>query len=482
MLRQRARIIAACLFTLDLALVSTAFFLSFWLRSSLLPALGLMPTHLYPLRLYLPLLPIVLILWGSLLLRFNLYHSQRTTSLLEEGWDVIRACIASTLLWVLIIYSLRLDEKLLADDRISRLWVLLFVALACLLLLARMVTIRMTARWVRSHGYNYRTVLIAGASDAARDVANSIEQHPYWGYQILGFVSENSENGSDLADRYPNLGKLEEIPEIVEQQVVDEVIFALHRQELNRLEGLLLQLEEQGVRARLALNLFPHTSARVEVGTLDDLPLLTYSTAPSSELRLLGKRVTDVGISLVLLALGLPAMLFIAAAIRLLYGGSIFYRQTRCGLHGRQFTLVKFRTMVENAEQQKSALAHLNEMNGPVFKMKRDPRVTRLGRLLRRLSLDELPQLWNVLKGDMSLVGPRPPVPQEVSAYERWQKRRLSMRPGLTCLWQIRGRNDVDFDRWIELDLEYIDNWSPLLDFKILAKTIPVVLSGRGAS
>ncbi len=138
--------------------------------------------------------------------------------------------------------------------------------------------------------------------------------------------------------------------------------------------------------------------------------------------------------------------------------------------------------MVENADSQQAELAHLNEMTGPVFKVKSDPRVTGIGRLLRRLSLDELPQLWNVLRGDMSLVGPRPPVPQEVSAYERWQRRRLSMRPGLTCLWQIHGRNEIDFDRWIELDLEYIDNWSPLLDLKILAKTIPVVLTGRGAS
>ena len=168
--------------------------------------------------------------------------------------------------------------------------------------------------------------------------------------------------------------------------------------------------------------------------------------------------------------------------IKAVYGGTVLYRQTRCGLHGRRFTLFKFRTMVEDAEQQQRHLSHLNEMDGPVFKMKRDPRVTRLGRWLRRLSLDELPQLWNVLKGDMSLVGPRPPVPQEVSAYQRWQRRRLSMRPGLTCLWQIQGRNDLDFDRWMELDLEYIDNWSPLLDIKILAKTIPVVLTGRGAS
>jgi lipopolysaccharide/colanic/teichoic acid biosynthesis glycosyltransferase len=151
-------------------------------------------------------------------------------------------------------------------------------------------------------------------------------------------------------------------------------------------------------------------------------------------------------------------------------------------LNGRLFTLYKFRTMVENAEAQRAKLLHLNEMNGPVFKLRRDPRVTVLGRFLRRFSLDELPQLVNVIRGDMSLVGPRPPIPEEVAKYQRWQRRRLSMKPGLTCLWQISGRNEVDFDRWMELDLEYIDSWSPSLDFKILLKTIPVVLSGRGAS
>ncbi len=175
-------------------------------------------------------------------------------------------------------------------------------------------------------------------------------------------------------------------------------------------------------------------------------------------------------------------MAAIALAIRLTSSGQVLFRQVRCGLNGRRFTLYKFRTMVEDAERRRPELHHLNEMDGPVFKVRRDPRVTRLGRLLRRYSLDELPQLWNVLSGTMSLVGPRPAIPEEVAQYQRWQRRRLSMRPGLTCLWQISGRNDLDFDRWMELDLEYIDSWSPLLDLKILARTVPVVLSGRGAS
>jgi exopolysaccharide biosynthesis polyprenyl glycosylphosphotransferase len=482
MLKERARIIAGSLFTVDLLLVAGSYFLSFWIRSRVLPSLGIAETHLYPLKLYLPLLPAILVIWGGLLLRYNLYHSQRTTLLQDEAWDIVRVCAIGTLLLILLIYSFRIDERLLGPDKISRLWIFLFVVLSCLFLLARMVLVRLTARSVRLEGYNYRTVLIAGINTTALRIAESIQSHPYWGYRILGFVRETTTGGeaNSAGDRV--LGSLEDIPQIVEDHPVDEVIFALDRQQLDRLENLLLGLEEQGIKTRLALNLFPHAKARVEVGTLDELPVLTYSTTPSSEIALLGKRMMDVAISLVLLAVAWPLMLVIATLLKLLDGGSVLYRQTRCGLHGRRFTLYKFRTMVENADSRQAELAHLNEMTGPVFKVRSDPRVTGIGRLLRRLSLDELPQLWNVLRGDMSLVGPRPPVPQEVSAYQRWQRRRLSMRPGLTCLWQIHGRNEIDFDRWIELDLEYIDNWSPLLDLKILAKTIPVVLTGRGAS
>jgi len=190
----------------------------------------------------------------------------------------------------------------------------------------------------------------------------------------------------------------------------------------------------------------------------------------------------DLLLSAVALGLALPVIFGVALAIKLGEGGAVLFRQRRCGLNGRIFTLYKFRTMVENAEARRLEVAHLNEMGGPVFKAPNDPRVTRLGRFLRRFSLDELPQLWNVLRGDMSLVGPRPPIPEEVARYQRWQRRRLAMKPGITCLWQVSGRNSLDFDRWIALDLHYIDNWSPWLDLKILARTLPVVLSGRGAS
>ncbi len=264
--------------------------------------------------------------------------------------------------------------------------------------------------------------------------------------------------------------------------VIDEVIFAVSRRDLDRFEDLVLALQEQGVLTRFALDFFPHTQAKIRLEELDGVPLVTFSTSPNGTLSLAFKRLIDVALSALLLALAAPIVVFVATAIRISSQGAVLFRQTRCGLNGRRFTLYKFRTMVEDAEERRHEVAHLNEMDGPVFKARNDPRVTALGRFLRKFSLDELPQLWNVLKGDMSLVGPRPPIPEEVEQYQRWQRRRLAMRPGLTCLWQVSGRNQLDFEQWMRLDLQYIDSWSPWLDFKILAKTVPVVLSGRGAS
>ncbi len=484
MLKERARILAVVIFLLDLSLIAGAFLLAFALRSSILPHVApkTFQSPLHPVWAYLPLLPLALAIWGALLLLSGRYRSHRTVALIDEAWAIVRVCATGAVVFTLILYLGRLDDRLLPGDRISRSWVFLFAFLSCLLLLAEKVAIRMTSRYVRVHGFNYRTVLIIGTNPTALEIAESIFGHRFWGYRILGFI----ENGRDLAEPwtapFPILGEIEDIPRIVESNVVDDVIFAVHRRELDRLEDLFLSLQEQGIRTRFAMNLFPHTRARVELEELDGMPLLSFATTPTSQVRLMAKRALDVALAAFILFLAFPAVGAIAFLIKLTSGGNVLFRQTRCGLNGRFFTLYKFRTMVEGAEDQRHGLLHLNEMNGPVFKLKSDPRVTWFGRFLRKFSLDELPQLWNVLRGDMSLVGPRPPIPEEVAHYKRWQRRRLAMKPGLTCLWQISGRNNIDFDRWMQLDLEYIDSWSPLLDLKILLKTIPVVLSGKGAS
>ncbi len=484
MLKQSARILTVTVFLLDLGLVAAAFVGAYYLRSELFPELApsVFPSHLYDLAKYLPLLPLALGLWGFLFLRNRLYRSHRTVPLWDECVAILKICLTGAVLFALAIYVFRLDARLLERDLISRLWILLFVVLTSVLLVAEKFALRLTSRYVRARGYNYRTVLIVGTGHGAAEVVDSIENHRWWGFRVIGFVESDSPLPEPLAERYQVLGGIADIHRIVEGSVVDDVIFAVSRRELERMEDLITCLHEQGIRTRFALNFFREPKAQVEMEDLDGIPILTISTGPTNQLQLLAKRLLDIAASVLLLLLTLPIQLLTIVAIKLTSGGPVLFRQVRCGLNGRLFTLFKFRTMVEDAEAQRDQLLHLNEMTGPVFKLRRDPRVTALGRLLRRFSVDELPQLWNVLRGDMSLVGPRPPIPEEVARYQRWQRRRLSMKPGLTCLWQISGRNEVDFDRWMELDLEYIDSWSPVLDFKILLKTIPVVLSGKGAS
>ena len=484
MLKQQARLIATLVFLLDLTLISAAFFLAHLFRSELLPALGSrwIPGALYPVERYLPLLPLALLLWSLLLWSSGRYRSHRTVPVLDEAGAIVRITVTASILFLLIVWAFRLDERLLDDDHLSRIWIALFAFLSGALLLFEKLALRISSRYVRAHGFNYRTVLVVGANAGARAIAASILGHRFWGYRVAGFVADDGEAAASVPGAPPVLGGVGDIRRILESQVIDEVLFAIDRRDFDRFEDLFLALQEQGIITRFALNLFPHARANAQLEDLDGVPLLTFSTGPTSVGGLLLKRALDVVLSGLLLALALPLLALLALLIAVSSSGGVLFRQTRCGRNGRLFTLYKFRTMTADAEERRHEIEHMNEMDGPVFKARNDPRVTRLGRFLRKFSLDELPQFWNVLKGDMSLVGPRPPIPDEVARYERWQRRRLAMKPGLTCLWQISGRNELDFDQWMKLDLAYIDNWSTWLDVKILARTVPVVLSGRGAS
>jgi exopolysaccharide biosynthesis polyprenyl glycosylphosphotransferase len=264
--------------------------------------------------------------------------------------------------------------------------------------------------------------------------------------------------------------------------VVDEIIFlGSQRGNLEEFEGLVELCQDLGIRIRVATDFLLNITSEVSLEYLEDLPMLTFSSVPEDTIGILAKRVVDVLVALVLLVVFSPFALITGAFIKLTSSGPMFYRQVRCGLYGRKFELVKFRTMIDGAEDKLWEIKHLNEMGGPVFKMRNDPRVTPLGRVLRKFSIDEIPQAWNVLKGEMSIVGPRAPLVEEVKHYTTKQRRRLSVKPGITCLWQVSGRNDIDFSRWMELDLEYIDTWSFWLDIRIMLRTIPAVFSARGA-
>jgi exopolysaccharide biosynthesis polyprenyl glycosylphosphotransferase len=322
-----------------------------------------------------------------------------------------------------------------------------------------------------------RNVLIVGTNPEARRIHDKIDSHAHLGLHVVGFLA-----GPDEPATAEALGMAGDLKRIVEERVVDDVILALPFEQLRECEQAIAWCEEVGVSVHLKVDfvrtLFAHTYPTV----LDGIPMLTVSSIPHDPAQLLVKRGLDLLGSLLGLVAASPVLLGCAIGVKLTSPGPVLFTQRRVGLNGRIFTLYKFRSMYQDAEERKRELAGRNEMGGPVFKMKNDPRVTAVGRVMRKFSLDELPQLWNVLNGDMSLVGPRPPIPEEVHRYERWQRRRLSMKPGLTCLWQVNGRNRItSFEEWMRLDLRYIDTWSLKLDLKILLQTVPVVLLAKGA-
>ena len=476
MLKQKAHAIALGVLVADLALTAASLPLTWMFRHGLLTATfpTVFPLPLFPLDQYILLLFAILPIWGLLLSAAGFYRSHRTLPLGEEIWPAAKVSFGGTAILVLLIYGMRLEF-------VSRWFLVLFGTVNFVFLATEKVALRLLSRWVRARGFNFRTALIVGTGPKATQFADFLEAHSHWGFRVLGYLDDDNGGEIRMQNRWPCLGRITEMESILAREVVDEVIFVIEKGKLGEYEGALLVAERHGVRAHVSLDIFPHVLARPVLEELDGIPLLTFTTTPSNPGQLAAKRAVDLALATLLFLVTLPVQLLAAAAIVLTSGTPVFFRQERCGLNGRHFTLLKFRTMKRDASERLSEISHLNEMTGPVFKASRDPRSTPVGRILRRLSIDELPQLWNVIVGDMSLVGPRPPLPEEVSHYEPWQRRRLSMKPGLTCLWQVSGRNEVDFDRWMAMDLKYIDTWSTMLDLKILLKTVPAVLSGRGA-
>jgi exopolysaccharide biosynthesis polyprenyl glycosylphosphotransferase len=323
--------------------------------------------------------------------------------------------------------------------------------------------------------------MVVGTDERACRIGRMLERSSQYGIRLMGFMAPAVADAQLKLSHTYKVWPLAELPALLEKRVIDEIIFAVGSEQLAELEEVFLLCDEEGVRTRVAVDFFPHVNSTVYLERLGYTPLLTFSAAPHDEIRLMAKRAIDVAIAALGLAVLLPFMAVIAVLIRLTSPGPAIFRQVRCGLNGRRFLFYKFRSMCADAERLKPRLMHLNTRK-TVFKIPDDPRLTPIGRYLRKFSVDEWPQLWNVLKGDMSLVGPRPAIPDEVEQYQRWQRRRLRMRPGLTCLWALAGRDELDFESWMKMDMHYIDNWSLALDWKILLQTIPRVLTGRGAN
>jgi len=476
MFARHNRIIGMIYLIADALLAGGSFWLAYALRSY-----AITPRTLYPLSYYPWIVPLVLGLWILVGLAAGIYRDIREEELRRAFLDPLRVGVMSTTLLFAFTFALKLEY-------LSRLLLGLYAAAD----LAAMVGFRLVARGLseplRRSVAGFRNFLVVGDTPAAAEIARTIEANEGRGMRLSGFVRVGAAEQAYRPAREPGLRgaypvyALEQVPDLLRRHVIDEVVFAVAKEDLDKLEETFLLCEEEGVKTRVLLSFFPHVISRVYLEHLGEKPLLTFTATPESESLLLLKRVLDFLMALVLLVVLSPLFLVLAALIKLTSKGPVFYRQVRCGLGGRKFTLSKFRSMRADADLHREELEALNEMDGPVFKIAHDPRCTAVGRFMRKFSLDELPQLFNVLRGDMSFVGPRPPLPEEVEKYERWQRRRLRMQPGLTCLWALEGRNKLSFRRWMELDLEYIDNWSMSLDWKILLRTIPVVLLGRGAS
>ena len=384
--------------------------------------------------------------------------------------DTFRQCALGGIAIVLAEYLLRLD--------LSRSFLALFVGISWILLCLFRMNAGHAIGAIRREFGSAHYVVVVGSGENARKLGQSLERSASYGVQLVGFLDDTP--GQVQLSKTFNVMPISQLTELLRGRVIDEVIFAVDSRRLAELEDVFLRCDEEGVRTRVLVDFFPHVNSDLYLDRLGSAALLTFSAAPHDEIRLLLKRTIDVALAAAALVFLAPFMALVALLIRWTSPGPAIFRQERCGLNGRRFIFYKFRSMIDNAEDIKASLEHLNEKS-IAFKIRNDPRLTRLGGLLRKFSIDEWPQLWNVLKGDMSLVGPRPAVPEEVEHYQTWQRRRLRMRPGLTCLWAVKGRDALDFETWMRMDMEYIDEWSLALDCKIMLQTIPRVITGRGA-
>lgn len=482
MLRERERAVRRAIMLLDILAISFSFFLTFFLRRhlhafyrlDLIPSVRVMAEMSVPIQDYFIVLFLIIPIWSFSLYINGIYSSLRTKSLPEVIWIVLKSAFFVTAAFGTCVFFFKLKF-------VSRIFFIMLLAISTFSILLEKAAIFFVMRSVRKKGYNFRKILIVGTGRRAVHFIRKLEEHPEWGFRIAGIVDYEQVNVGKLVSGIEVLASLDKIPQIIQHRAIDEVVFLIPRAQLDKIEEYLYVCETYGVNATVAVDLFDVKISKLRQTEIDGIPLITFDTTPADEQRLFLKRVIDVvgsGIGILLLS---PLFLLITLLIKATSGGPVLYIQKRCGSNGRKFVLYKFRSMYQGAHKRLGELAKINEMKGPVFKIKNDPRITPVGRFLRKFSLDELPQLFNVFAGQMSLVGPRPPLPKEVSRYEPWQRRRLSMRPGITCLWQVSGRNKIGFDEWMKLDLEYIDNWSLWLDIKILFKTIPAVLFGRGA-
>ena len=462
----------------DIVLITFSFLIPYLLRFNRLSLKDFLTLPFIWRNLDLPYLSTYLmtfLFWGiiSILLlnNYGLYKTQRELSILAETWLVLKALFISLLPAAATIFFLKFKFY-------SRLvfgfgWVLMFLSLS----LWRMVK-RCIVRRLISHGYNNLNVLILGAGKVGRALAREIDQHPYLGLRIIGYL-DDSKNKKNMEDKYEILGKISDFETVVRRKFIDEVFMSIPS-ERGLVSELVMKCKELGVSIRVVPDLFDLAMNKIKIHYAGSIPLLEYHYKGIHGTDLFLKRMMDIVMSFLAIILLSPIFIILGITIKLTSRGPIIYNSKRCGKKGQVFNFYKFRSMIKGADKMLDSLQDRNEKGGPLFKIREDPRVTKVGRFMRRYSLDEFPQLFNVLNGDMSLVGPRP-LPVEVERYKDREMKRLEIRPGITGLWQVSGRSDLSYEDMIRLDFEYIENWSVWLDLKTLLRTIPAILSKKGA-
>lgn len=418
--------------------------------------------------------------------RMRIYHARRTERLSKELAAMVEVLTLATGIACLF-------TEMVGEGLDGRAYGLTALASGAILIGVR-VSVRVVIRVLRRRGKDNRAWLVVGRNARAAGIADEVLSRPHYGIQVVQFVDlrephEGSEPERTERFRTGPLAGIaqqvldgpEQLREILATRVIDEVVIALPvRSRYDDIGKVLRLCVEAGISAKFPTASFERGEEKTEVVTVGGIPLLTHYSGPASYGPLLIKRLIDAMGAAAGLLLTLPLFVIIPIAIKLSGPGPVFFGQMRSGFHGRQFRMLKFRTMVKDAPSLREQLVDQNETDGVAFKIKNDPRITGVGRVLRKYHLDELPQLWNVLVGDMSLVGPRPLPPAEAQGNEWWQKRRLSMPPGLTCFWQAEGDHKIPFKKWMEMDLEYIDRWSLLLDFRIMLSTVGTLIRGTG--
>jgi exopolysaccharide biosynthesis polyprenyl glycosylphosphotransferase len=458
----------------DAILIFAAFVTAYFLRYQAQLFFSVDPAFQLPFTGYLPLgfSTVVVLL---IAFRFShVYPYQPGRNWMSEDWRIATASTAGMM--IIIVASLAVRPMLY-----SRLVFLYTAVLVTIYLSIGRMVISWARSYLRRYDIGVERVLLVGAGDVGRMVMRTVAARPDYGLKLVGFLDDNPAKSSTDVGRFKALGPTENAGEVIRQHQIERVIVCLPWQSHRTIQRLFRECEQLGVEAYVVPDLFQLTKNQMRVEELNGIPLLTTRDVSIQGWNLFVKRTFDLVVGVLMALVALPIGLAIALAIRLDTPGPIFYTQTRVGKNGREFRCHKFRSMVVNADELRDQVATMNESSGPLFKIRNDPRLTSVGRLIRRYSLDELPQLINILKGEMSLIGPRPNLPSEVAHYQEWMKKRLSVSPGLTGLWQVSGRSDLTFDEMVLLDIYYVENWSLGIDLGILIRSVPAVLRARGA-